>query len=174
MATLIRKESEAGRLVPWESIGALPSGRGTLPLSATENEALVRQTVEENEDIREVVAEDGSRHVYSTRFMTGAYAAMALKKRGDPRRLIAEVVRQYAADHERPVPLELFTQSPLDLAARDLPTMLETMETEDEFKDIARTVTSTGRLFLYAADRLDPAHAALLAEWLDVGQSENP
>ena len=45
---------------------------------------------------------------------------------------------------------------------------------EEEYRDIVSTTTSTSRVFLYSTLHLEPDHASMLAEWLDVGQSNNP
>jgi hypothetical protein len=44
----------------------------------------------------------------------------------------------------------------------------------DEFNDIRQTTTSSHTIFLYSTLHLEPDHATMLAEWLDVGQFENP
>ena len=124
--------------------------------------------------IHELAAGDGSRHYYSSLFMTGAYAAILLQKQGDPLRLIAEIVRQNSADYTRPVPLDLFTQPPFDLTRQEVLNDLERMEAVEEFRDIARTTTSASSVFLYSTLYLEPGHASMLAEWLDVGQFDNP
>jgi hypothetical protein len=48
------------------------------------------------------------------------------------------------------------------------------MAAGEEYKDIERLSTSAGTVFLYSTLHLDPAHASMLAEWIDVGQFENP
>jgi hypothetical protein len=48
------------------------------------------------------------------------------------------------------------------------------MRAEERYLDIASTTTSSPRVFLYSTMHLEPDHAAMLAEWLDVGQFENP
>ena len=48
------------------------------------------------------------------------------------------------------------------------------MREQKEYQDIAQTVTSVGTQFLYSTDYLDPDHTFTLAEWLDVGQLNNP
>jgi hypothetical protein len=48
------------------------------------------------------------------------------------------------------------------------------MQGEKEYLDIASTTTSSSRVFLYSTLHLEPDHAEMLAEWLDVGQFENP
>ena len=42
------------------------------------------------------------------------------------------------------------------------------------YEDIARTTTSAGNNFLFSKMYLDPDYAATLAEWIDVGQYDNP
>jgi hypothetical protein len=106
--------------------------------------------------------------------MTGAYAGILLQKQGDPLRLIAEIVRQNSAAYPRPVPLDLFTQPPFGLALQDVLNDLERMSVRDEYRDIEPTTTSTSRVFLYSTLHLDSEHASMLAEWFDVGQSDNP
>jgi hypothetical protein len=48
------------------------------------------------------------------------------------------------------------------------------MSAQDEYRDIEPTTTSTSRVFLYSTLHLEPEHASMLAEWFDVGQSNNP
>lgn len=44
----------------------------------------------------------------------------------------------------------------------------------DAYHDIAQTMTYAGNSFLYSTMHLDPDYAATLAEWIDVGQYDNP
>jgi hypothetical protein len=147
-----------------------------MPAAGTEEEAgnILRKVVGENEDLRELAAEDGSRSYYSSHFMTEAYAGILLQKQGNRLRLIAEIVRQNSAAYPRPVPLDLFTQPPFDLTLQEVLNGLEGMSAQDEYGDIEPTTTSTSRVFLYSTLHLDPEYASMLAEWLDVGQSNNP
>jgi hypothetical protein len=172
-AGIVRRESGAGLLIQATEILQRLDEQDN-PHQAVDFESLRKKILDENEDIRELAAGEGSLYYFSTRFMTGAYAAVLLKKRGDPLMLIADIVRQNTAAYLRPVPLDLFMQSPFDFAHRDLLKMLEQMETLEAFIDIARTTTSASREFLYSTRFLEPAHASLMAQWIDVGQSENP
>jgi hypothetical protein len=88
--------------------------------------------------------------------------------------LIAEIVRQSSEAYPRPVPLDIFTQPPFDLTHQEALNRLERMAADEEYRDIAVTTTSTSRLFLYSTLHLEPTHASMLAEWLDVGQLNNP
>jgi hypothetical protein len=124
--------------------------------------------------MQELTAQDGSRHYYSSQFMTQSYAMILLQKQGDPLRLIAEIVRQNSEVYPRPVPLDLFTQPPFDLTHQEVLNDLERMAAEEEYRDIVPTTTSASRVFLYSTLHLEPEHASMLAEWIDVGQSNNP
>ena len=53
-------------------------------------------------------------------------------------------------------------------------TALEKMGAQGEYEDIARTTTSVGTVYLYSRRHLEPDYAFTLAEWLDVGQVNNP
>jgi hypothetical protein len=48
------------------------------------------------------------------------------------------------------------------------------MDGQEEYEDIARTTTSIGTVYLYSTRHLEPDYASTLAEWLDVGQANNP
>jgi hypothetical protein len=172
--SVIRQESEAGRIISGSAIFHRLAGQSRYPLQAEGFESLLKIVLDANDDLHELAAGDGSRHYYSSNVMTGAYAAILLQKRGDPLRLIAEVVRQNSADCTRPVPLALFTHSPFDLSQQEVLNDLERMEDLEEFRDIARTETSASSVFLYSTLYLEPGHACMLAEWLDVGQFDNP
>jgi hypothetical protein len=43
-----------------------------------------------------------------------------------------------------------------------------------DYSDIEQTTTWTGCVFLYSTRHLEPDHASMLAEWIDVGQLNNP
>ncbi len=127
-----------------------------------------------NEDLHELAAQDGSRAYHSSKFMTGPYALILLQKQGDPLRLIAESVRKDCALYPRPVPLDIFTQPPFDLTPQAVLEYLERMSQKEEYRDIMPTTTSTSRVFLYSILYLESDYASMLAEWLDVGQFNNP
>jgi len=178
IAAMIRQESKAGKLISASEILRRGAAQKIFPTPAAgpaeEAGNILRKVVDENEDLHELAAEDGSRRYYSSQFMTGAYAGILLQKQGDPLRLIAEIVRQNSAAYPRPVPLDLFTQPPFGLALQDVLNDLERMSVRDEYRDIEPTTTSTSRVFLYSTLHLDSEHASMLAEWFDVGQSDNP
>ena len=106
--------------------------------------------------------------------MTEAYAQILLHKQDGPLMLIAETVRRHAGTYQRPIALDMFTQQPFNLEGHQVLDYLAIMAETDGYDDIAITSTSTAGVYLYSTSYLEAEHAAMLAEWLDVGQSENP
>ena len=174
VAALIRQESRAGRLVAEGQILRRLSEPGGAPVQAEELESLLGHVIAGSADIKGLAAGDGSRLYYSSQFMTEAYAGLLLEKQGDPLQLVAQTVRRHSADDPRPVPLDLFTQLPFGFTNEEIRGLLDRMAAMEEYRDIERTTTSASREFLYSMLHLEPEHASALAEWLDVGQSENP
>jgi hypothetical protein len=72
------------------------------------------------------------------------------------------------------MPLESFIRHPFDLSEQEIIDSLDAMATKEGYGDIARTVTSASGIYLYSTRHLEPGYAAVLAEWLDVGQFDNP
>ena len=178
IADMIRQSSEAGRLISESEILRRLADHQLLPPTAgdrpEEAGTILKEAMGEGEDLNDLTAPDGSRCYYSSRFMTVAYAMILAQKQGDPLRLIAEIVRQNSEVYPRPVPIDLFTQPPFDFTQQKVLADLERMAAEEEYRDFVPTTTSASRLFLYSTLYLEPEHASMLAEWLDVGQSNNP
>ncbi len=178
IAAMIRQSSEAGQFISDSEILHRVTDQHLLsPLTAdlpAETEKILRKAMDENEDLKELAAPDGSRQYYSSNFMTEAYALMLLQKQGGPLPLIAAIVRQNSAVYARPVPADFFTQQPFGLTLQEVLKNLGKMETEAEYRDIVSTTTSMSRVFLYSTLHLEPEYASMLAEWFDVGQFENP
>jgi hypothetical protein len=178
IAAMIRQSSEGGQLISEEEIlcRAIEKGlfRPDAEDPAVEVGKALTKLIRENQDLHELTGQNGSRTYYSALSMTEAYAKILLGKQGDPLRLVAEIVRQNSAFYPRPVALDVFTQPPFDLSAEEVLHDLEAMAGAGEYGDIAATATSTSRVFLYSTLHLEPEHASMLAEWLDVGQQNNP
>ena len=178
MVAMIRQASEAGQLIAESEILRRVAEQHLLtsPAANPAEEAgnVLKKIVDGSEDVHELTAQDGSRQYYSSQFMTQSYAMILLQKQGNPLRLIAEIVRQNSEVYPRPVPLDLFTQPPFDLTHQEVLNDLERMAAEEEYRDIVRTTTSASMVFLYSTLHLEPEHASMLAEWIDVGQSNNP
>jgi hypothetical protein len=175
---MIRQCSEEGRLIAEDEILLCAASQSLLtsPQSKQDKEIkkILNSILKKSVDVHALVAQDGSRRFYSSQFITGAYAVILLQKQGDPLQLIAEIVRQNSRVYPRPVPLDFFTRPPFDLAEQEVKKFVKQMAADKAYRDIVLIKTSTSREFFYSALHLEQAHASMLAEWLDVGQSNNP
>jgi len=175
---IIRERSETGQLAQPKEMLAELIGQGLLkPEDDDERshfETVLKQAVEKNEDIKEISDRDRIPCYYSTQSLTETYARILIQKKGNPLSLMAEIVRENSAIYPRPVPLDIFKESPFDFTQDELFVSLEKMAEQREYQDIAQTITSIGTIFLYSTQHLEPDYASALAEWLDVGQVNNP
>jgi hypothetical protein len=161
IAESIRKKSRAGELTSENDIFQELLKQGILK---GDNEEPLEKLPDKGEGPR----------FYSSQFMTESYTRILLQKETNLLLLIAEVVRENSAVYPRPVPLDLFGDSPFNLTQDQLQGYLEQIAKEEGYRDIRQTTTSTGNIFLYSSLHLEPDYASMLAEWLDVGQFNNP
>jgi hypothetical protein len=177
IADFIRQESRKGRLVPQqEALDLVLSAKsveekGESPDSIA---ALLGEAAERNRDLKQLLDLSGNPHYYSNLFMTAAYAHILMSREGDPLALVAEIVRENSAIYPRPVPLETFMQPPFEMTEEEIRACLARMAGQEELGDISQTTTSAGTLFLYSRLHLEPGHAAMLAERLDLGPLLDP
>jgi hypothetical protein len=174
----IRERSATGRLVRVEELLVEMQQQGLLGPEELEPEthwetALAR-VFHDNPDLQEIGGSNGSRYFYSAQTLSHTYAAILARKDESPLALIAEVVRENSRVYPRPVPLDSFLDPPFGLSSQEIGECLRTMSEQSQYHDIAQTVTSIGTRFLYSTRYLDRDHAVALAEWVDVGQVNNP
>jgi len=178
IANVIRKGSETGQLVQFEEILTELTEQGLLTSEAdgprSHLQGDVREVVKRNEDLREIPGAHGIAYFYSTQTLSETYAVILVRKKGDPLQLIAQIVRENSSVYPRPVPLDLFRESPFDLTMEEILACLDKMGQQSEYQDIVQTTTSIGTKFLFSSRHLNPDYASTLAEWFDVGQINNP
>jgi hypothetical protein len=178
IAQIIRERSETGQLVQFEEILTELTGQGLLTSEADDPrphlQGIVREAVKTNEDLREIPGAHGIAYFYSTQTLSETYAVILARKKGDPLELIAQIVRENSSVYPRPVPLDLFRESPFDLTGEEILACLDKMGQQKKYQDIAQTTTSIGTKFLFSSRHLNPDYASKLAEWFDVGQINNP
>jgi len=178
IAKIVRERSKIGQLTLLEEILEELTGQGFLKSENADqrsqfSEAL-KLTIERNEDLKEIKGKDGTPRYYSAQSLSETYARILIQRQENPLLLMAEIVRENSAIYPRPVPLDIFRESPFDLTEKEILDSLKKMAQQKEYQDIAQTMTSIGTLFLYSTQHLDSDYASSLAEWLDVGQSNNP
>ena len=177
--SIIREKSKEGRFVLTEEILSELLNRGFLESEKeedgfTEAVSILKETLHRNEDLRERKGKDGLSRYYSSLAMSEAYATLLTRREEDLLLMMAEVIRENSALYPRPVPLDIFMESPFDLTQEKIFECLKKMGEQAEYQDIAQTITSVGTIFLYSSQHLEPGYASMLAEWLDVGQANNP
>jgi hypothetical protein len=178
IANVIRGRSRAGQLVQLEDVLAeltghgLATGEGDDPRSGFQ--AIIEEAIARHEDLRGIPGGHGLFYYYSTRGLSETYAKILARREGNLLELIAEVVRDNSKIYPRPVSLDIFKASPFDLSQAEILQCLETMGEQADYKDIVHTTTSIGTKYLFSTQHLDPHYASTLAEWIDVGQANNP
>jgi len=176
VADIIRKQSEEGQIIAPEEIGARLIEVGFL-ISGEEQLSLfevIRQAMEEHGDLKEIEGKDGVPQYYSSIYMGDKYVKILIQKGEDPLLMIAEIVRENSKIYPRPIPIDIFKESPFEFSEKVLLHFLKEMDGQEEYQDIARTTTSIGTVYLYSTHHLEPDYASTLAEWLDVGKANNP
>ena len=175
---IIRDASETGRLLAVDEIlTQLHEQAALVSDERAENpdvETLLKQVLQEYPDIREISARNGIAYYHSVRSLSETYAGILVWKSEDPLWMIAEVVRTNSQLYPRPVSMDSLREPPFGLTREEIAECLTIMREQGEYQDIAQTVTSIGTPFLFSTQHLDPDHASTLAEWLDVGQANNP
>lgn len=182
LAELVRTASREVRLIGEAELRAgltaqlalTPSGDGPGPdLSDAGFADLLAEALTLHPDLIALEEPGRERRLFSTAHLSRTYAAI-LAAKDSPVRLLAETVRANSRDYPRPVPLSLFSYPPFNLPEDALHATLDGLTHLPEYRDIAQLATSTGAVYLYSANFLEPAYAAFLAERLDVGLSDNP
>ncbi len=178
IAEIVRGKSQAGELISRNEILQRLLEQGLIKGKEEEVQdilgTLLEKALEENGDLIKLQTGGEEPYFFSSQFMSESYARILVQKRADPMRLIAEIVRENSAIYPRPVPLDMFRHSPFHLTAEEIQAYLAQMAKQDEYGDIKQTTSSIGTVFLYSTLHLDPSYASMLAEWVDVGQANNP
>jgi len=178
VAAIIRDKSKEGLLVSMEeiceeSIDQMP-GTDKDGCSGIDLQTVLTEKMKSDGDLKTIRDPEGRSRYYSSQFMSEAYAKILIRKEGDPLVLIAETVRESSSLSSRPIPAVTFSAPPFRLSPVEISVCLQQMTEDSRFQDIRQTVTSIGTCFLYSTSHLEPNRAAMLSEWLDVGQHQNP
>ncbi|MGD9818977.1 MAG: hypothetical protein AB7V04_09800 [Desulfomonilaceae bacterium] len=172
---MIRESSQAGLIIPREDLFEALSKviiQKTDCYTISFFEKALDQILEENADINRLTAKNGVSYYYSSLSMSDTYARILAGKQDDT--LIADIVRENSQLYPRPVPLSLFEHSPFGFTREQILDRLKLMSVSGGFQDIVQTTTSSGNIFLYSSRFLDHDYAIKIAEWLDIGEANNP
>lgn len=173
---IVNAQSEAGTLVSPEEIQVLLLREGLLSPESESHEFtdILEELTREENNIQKILDRDGKPHYYSARHLDKAYALILVQRKDNALELIADTVRENSRIYPRPVPLVLFVGPPFSMSLDEIEAYRMKMTESKEHSDIVSTATSAGTIFLYSTLYLSPSYAEYLAEWLDVGQFENP
>ncbi|MHC1727067.1 MAG: hypothetical protein AB9866_13830 [Syntrophobacteraceae bacterium] len=175
IADFIRAKSQAGELIGSVDLQAeIPGIVASGELEPFQNPQSIQDAMLNHDDIETLLDDAGNCFYYSERFMAGAYASMLVLRREGSVRMMAEVIRENSRAYPRPVPVALFRSHPFNLDEDQIETGLKEMTQKSLYRDIALITTSIGNGFAYSTDYLSQDYAVMLAEWVDVGQAENP
>lgn len=114
-------------------------------------------------------------YYFSDQSMTEAYAVHLYRiEERDPLKLVADTVRDESKTYPRPTDARMFIGAPFSFTERDLANTIERMANTPEYDDICTCNASNGALYLYSSRYMSKPYAESLAEWMEVGQKENP
>jgi len=180
----VRRKSLSGRLAsrsalarecpaPPEALEALTGGGNQVPGAQAAVE-LSLSLAADSEDIR-LVRRKAELWYFSSRSMTDAYALhLARSEEGDKALLIAETVRDESKIYPRPTDPRCFSDPPFRIGTGELEAALAEIRQRPDTTDICFCTASNGAVYLYSRDFLGERLAESLAEWIEVGQKENP
>jgi hypothetical protein len=176
LADTIREASRGGQLLGKDELSV--SLRAYCSLGDDEPvfpdmDALLAETLGIHHDLAAIESISGRTLYHAPALLSRTYAAI-LDRKASPVALIAEEVRKNSLEYPRPVPLDLFEESPFDLTPEQIEAGLKSMAGSPEFQDITYTTTTTGAVYLFSSRYLERGYAAFLAERADTGLLLNP
>jgi hypothetical protein len=123
----------------------------------------------------ESIREGETDYLFSTRFMTRRYAEFAaLAQTGETAEIIARTVRDESATYPRPTLVDVFAQHPYSMPQDEIAAAVTEVADSTTYPDIERVSASDGSVFLFSSRYMNRDQARSLAEWIAVGDAENP
>lgn len=148
------------------------------PLSFEVEEVL--QLIDElktREEFSDICISKGTEKIYlfSEDHITKNYAKMMISvEEKDLLNLIANTVREESKIYPRPTDVRLFSKAPFNLSKDEFKDLYSQLVKKEEYSDIQETRASNNAPYLYSEKFMKKAHAASLAEWIEVGAEQNP
>jgi hypothetical protein len=126
-------------------------------------------------DLRKMRGAGDEVYFFSVDSMTEAYALHLFRiEEHDPLALVRDTVRDESRIYPRPTATSIFLEPPFSLSPRDLEEVIGRMSLHPDCGDIRSCQASNGARYLYSTRHLAPVLAESLAEWIEVGQRDNP
>jgi hypothetical protein len=133
------------------------------PTSEEAPDARVAGILSDHPGIASFAGLSGKTVYHAPALLSRTYARI-LDRKGSPVALLAEEIRANSRDYPRPVPMDLFGAPPFNLPPEVIETALQAMAASPEHQDITVITTSTGAVYLFSSQHLEPGYAAFLAE----------
>jgi hypothetical protein len=172
VAAYIRAESKAERLVD-------PSVFIEEPFSFSEDDlAEVWEQFASDDQYVDIVRTtdeiSGVEYLHAEYILSVAFAKLMLRKQAnDPKRLIAEVVRENSDLWPRPVSTEFFSETELfEMTPVDVANAVAAITSDPAYADVKGVTTSNGVVYLYSDRYLDEPLALNMAEWIEVDSKD--
>jgi len=126
-------------------------------------------------DIRQIVGPTGVPYLYSEQDMTANYAALLARVEArDPYALVAGTVREESRVYPRPTKVTLFYEPVFRIPDNQLEMVVEGLIRREEYQDIKKIVATTGAIYLYSQQYMEPDFAQAWVQWEEVDRSKNP
>jgi hypothetical protein len=115
------------------------------------------------------------RYLYSKNEMVDNYAKMVFRiEENDLLKLVVETVRYDSEVYPKPTSINIFIDHPFNFSKDVLDDIYKQIRENQEYNDIKQTIASNGSIYLYSDKHLTDGHAEALAEWIEIGQFQNP
>ena len=133
--------------------------------------------IKEREEFSDICVIKGKEKIYlfSETHITKNYAKMMISvDEKDLFKVISETVRQESKIYPRPTDIRLFNKAPFRLSKEEFYEIYEQLRKREEYKDIQEVRASNRAMYLYSDRFMKKAHAASIAEWIEVEADDNP
>ncbi|MFC2023819.1 hypothetical protein ACFLT5_03700 [Chloroflexota bacterium] len=173
IAVTVRQDSrDSTKLTP---VSALAGVMADLELEDVAPALAQLQQDERYQDVRSLSLSDGTVYLFSSQFITDSYATLLSRTAGgDPRRTIAETVRDNARIYPRATEMNLFIHRPFNMSRDEIAAHIEEMQAAEEYKDIQSVKASNGAIYLFSDLHMSLALAKSQAQWEEVEKHDNP
>ncbi|MCR3956638.1 MAG: hypothetical protein NUK57_10100 [Gudongella sp.] len=171
VADFITLNSRDGKIVTLEEIETFINNEEKDPTDVTE----ILESIKSELDLKTIDDSEGNTFYYSGNEMTDKYAGIIIRvKNKDILKLIGDTVREESRRYPRPTYVTMFNLPPYNLTEGELEDMLAELSIDSEYRDLKFTHASNGTVFVYSNKHMSKGYADYLAEWIEVGQDENP
>lgn len=172
---LSHEENKARLLADFFRIRSRAAQLTSKSLLAKEEEELeeILRALKEDDTCEDIASVRGDKdeYFYSTNFMSGNYAMIAvLVEEKNLQKTIAEMVRWNAKTYPSPTPIRYFMNSPYFYKEPQIERALHLIKQSEEYGDIKELMTGNQVKYLYSTRHMSEKYAKALAEAAEYGE----